>query len=453
MQALPDLPCILWLNLGKFSCNVLEGIYHSCSWTDWRSLTVNTLIAWNILEECTSNQPGTFNKCADQNLGHLAWPRKKTCSWKVLWKNPLSSLTVAGVCHRSKASIKPKQINASSFWTTHCFYSRFCSRYKKQMPGRLMSSHPIVIIDMHSGIPIPEAPTKLWAEVQGEVDRSQRKNDHHYYHHHQQHLKPFNARITTLLHKTHFRPESFCTRNVSHQMPLDHKPFTPEALYTSKPFMMPGASCTKRLYTKGFYIRNAFTFWPKPVTPETFYAKQLWHQKTFTPNAFYAKSPLYQNPLHNKTSHIQLHPVHTDPAQPCDPKDNKADTVKKKMLFQPNHAMLSAIRIYKDIQGHCDPKNTIQKLIQRNLGCKTQEDYAHSWETSCKKLNFQGHRLRLPWKVKRHETFRERTATHASAEHFERFRGMLKTEGCGAPAICQDAFRARLPSKLQLRDV
>lgn len=330
MQALPDLPCILWLKLGKFSCNVLEGIYHSCSWTDWRSLaTVNTLIAWNILEECTSNPPSTFNKCADQNLGHLAWPRKKTWSWKVLWKNPLSSLTVACVCHRSKASIKPKQINASSFWTTHCFYSRFGSRYKKQMPGRLMSSHPIVIIDMNSGIPIPEAPSKLWAEVQGEVARSQRKNDHHYYHHHQQRLKPFNARIRTLLHKTHFRPESFCTRNVSHQMPLDHKPFTPEALYTSKPFMMPEASCTKRLYTKGFYIRNAFTFWPKPVTPETFYAKQLWHQKTFTPNAFYAKSPLYQNPLHNKTSHIQLHPVHTDPAQPCDAKDNKADTVKK----------------------------------------------------------------------------------------------------------------------------
>ena len=239
-------------------------------------------------------------------------------------------------------------------------------------------------------------------------------------------------------------------------MPLDHKPFTPEALYTSKPFMMPEAFLHQKAVHQRFLHQKRFYFLAKTCYTRNILRQTALHQKTFTPNAFYAKSPLYQNPLHNKTSHIQLHPVHTDPAQPCDPKDNKADTVKKTMLFQPNHAMLSAIRIYKDIQGHCDPKNTIQKLIQRNLGCKTQEDYAHSWETSCKKLNFQGHRLRLPWKVKRHETFRERTrlsATHASAEHFERFRGMLKTEGCGAPAICQDAFRARLPSKLQLRDV
>lgn len=112
MQALPDLPCILWLKLGKFSCNVLEGIYHSCSWTDWRSLaTVNTLIAWNILEECTSNPPSTFNKCADQNLGHLAWPRKKhghgKCYEKILfpaWQSPVFVTAVRQASNRNRST-------------------------------------------------------------------------------------------------------------------------------------------------------------------------------------------------------------------------------------------------------------------------------------------------------------------------------------------------------------
>ena len=199
---------------------------------------------------------------------------------------------------------------------------------------------------MHSDIPIPEVPTKLRAEVQVEVARSQRKHDHHYYHHYHQHLKPFNARIRTLSHKTDFWPKSFCTRNVSHQRPLDHKPITPEALYTrsllwcQKPLAPEG--CTPKVFTsERLLLSGQNLLHHKHFTPNSFDTRRPLH---FTPNAFctealytrtlYTRSPAVQNTIgirythgistynantmqawsakYNKTSHIQLHSVMQD---------------------------------------------------------------------------------------------------------------------------------------------
>ena len=258
-----------------------------------------------------------------------------------------------------------------------------------------MSWHPITIIDMHSGIPIPEVPIKLWAEVQ-EVARSQRKHDHHYYHHYHQHLKPFNDR--TLSHKTHFWPKSFCTRNVSHQRPLDHKPITPEALYTrsclwcQKPLAPEG--CTPKVFTSERLLLSG-----QNLLHHKHLRQQLWHQKTFTlyTKRLLHRSPLYQNPLHTWNKHIQCK---YNASLECEIQQDFAHSTpfcharhNKDALIQCSPAMQNLMRladpahpgmqntIIKDIviQPNCAMQNTIRRIradcSSVTMRCYAQEGY------------------------------------------------------------------------------